>query len=245
MSKGEYIIMQTSLEKVKTTAKILCDSIKIEPIMSTLCNHPFTDSTIDFQEMMEGKSLSETSLTNPDVYDKWKKKLFKQIDKAKNAEAVYMLVRSPYKLTFLKFIKDYLSQEDFADLLADAWVCQENPNMDVNVSVRTVASWFRAADKQNLMVEEDYQYWENLPEEFMVYRGVAPTRTKLGLSWTDDKKTADWFAKRFTNIAEGESYMLSALIKKEEALAYFNTRNEKEVIVDPYKLKGRITEVIL
>ena len=58
------------------------------------------------------------------------------------------------------------------------------------------------------------------------------------LSWTLDKDTAEWFAHRF-----GENGMVyEAQIQKKYIYAFFNSRNESEVIVDPKHLV-KITQV--
>lgn len=144
-----------------------------------------------------------------------------------------MLVK--YHLTFLKYIKPYLSRKDFSTLLADAWVTSENPNQDVNVSVRTAASWFRQADKRFLMEADEFDVWQKLPDTFQIYRGVAVGRNPRGLSWTQNIKTAEWFAHRFdTETAQG--YIQTATIERKRALAYFNGRGEDELVVDPSNL---------
>ena len=52
------------------------------------------------------------------------------------------------------------------------------------------------------------------------------------LSWTLDKDTAEWFAHRFGE--NGTVY--EAQIQKKYIYAFFNSRNESEVIVDPKHL---------
>jgi hypothetical protein len=143
---------------------------------------------------------------------------------------VYEIIRSPYHLTFFKYIKDYLSKEDYARLLADAWVYSENPNQDVNVSVRTAAGYFKKADKRLLMSEEDYKIYQSLPEEFPVYRGVGVGRNPDGLSWTAHKEKALWFAGRFDTEKE-HGYLQKATVRKVQVLAYFNIRNEDELVI--------------
>ena len=53
------------------------------------------------------------------------------------------------------------------------------------------------------------------------------------LSWTLDRETAEWFAHRFGE--EGTVY--EAQIPKKYILAFFNGRNESEVVVDPKHLE--------
>ena len=153
------------------------------------------------------------------------------IKRANDASQIFAFIRKSYRLTFLKYIKQYLSNKDFSILLADAWVSSENPNQDINVPLKTAISWFKKADKKSLMNEEDYEYYQSLPETITVYRGVAVGRNPQGLSWTCNKKTAEWFANRWSEV-NGKGYVQVAEVKKSNVLAYFNTREEDELVVD-------------
>lgn len=144
---------------------------------------------------------------------------------------VYMIIRKSYRLTFLKFIKEHLSRKDMSELLAHAWVSSENPNQDVNVPIETSVKWFREANKKVLMTKEDYEYYNSLPQTITAYRGVAVGRNPKGLSWTCNLKTAEWFANRF-NIGGKVGYVQSVVVDKSCVLAYFNTRDEDELVLD-------------
>ena len=73
------------------------------------------------------------------------------------------------------------------------------------------------------------------PEVVEVYRGITDYNKKYvkALSWTLSKKTAEWFADRFSS----KGIIYKALIPKEHILAYFNGRNEKEIVLDPKYLQ--------
>ena len=111
----------------------------------------------------------------------------------------------------------------------------ENPNGDVNVSLRTFVKWFRRADKKLLMTDEDYKVYRDLPSTFRVYRGVAVGRNPKGLSWTRNLSTAEWFAKRF-DTKDKKGFIQTAVISRSDALAYFNTRGEDEIVADSFKM---------
>ena len=136
-----------------------------------------------------------------------------------NPLSVVMAVRKPYKLTFLKYTKDYLSKKDFSEILGDVWVSIENGNHDINVSVPIITKWFKEAHKGFLMSKDEREYIKNLPEEIKVYRGVGKGRNPKGLSWTDDEEVAKWFAERFDT---DEGYVLEGMIYKSDVLAYFD-----------------------
>lgn len=72
-----------------------------------------------------------------------------------------------------------------------------------------------------------------------IYRGVAQGRVKIGLSWTDDLDQAKWFQHRF---GEGNT-LLQLNVQKKDIIAYFNTRNEKEILLDVLKYKKQILAV--
>ena len=146
-----------------------------------------------------------------------------------NLYTLYSIIRMPYKLTFLKYAMDSMSLTDFSHYLADAWITTENPNQDVNCSISFIVDMFKKADKKALMTPEDYEVFLSLPEKIIVYRGVAVGRNPYGISWTDDLDMATWFSNRF-NRKEKTGYIQKAIVDKENVLAYFNTRNEKELV---------------
>jgi hypothetical protein len=79
---------------------------------------------------------------------------------------------------------------------------------------------------------------DDFPDEpyLTVYRGVAgegPDRWERGIHWTLDRATAEFFAKRSKAFAGGEASILSMDIETGEALAYYNGREEQEVIMLP------------
>ena len=137
-----------------------------------------------------------------------------------------------------------MSLKDFSHYLADAWVSSENPSQDVNCSLSLLISWFQQADKKVLMETEDYKVYTSLPEELNIYRGVALGREPNGLSWTADLEKAKWFAHRFDR-GDKQGYVEAAIVNKAGVLAYFNTRDEDELVVNVRNLKiGVMTDEI-
>ena len=158
-----------------------------------------------------------------------------QIDSAKNVHQIFVLFNPPYYLTFIKFAASALSEKDLGQLLSTAWTQEECPNQDCNVSKRELVALFQSVPPESLMDEEERAAHQALEDTVTVYRGVTPYNAKnvRALSWTLDRKTADWFAHRFGE--EGTVY--EAQIRKEHILALFTGRNESEAIVDPRHLE--------
>lgn len=228
----------TCLDEVKKQSKIL---LNIVPIVSDIrfpfiAQHPFTNSTHSFLPK-EGM----IDLRNEDSYKKWIREMERMID-IWDLDRIFLMVNNPWNLTWLKYIKPYLSKEDFSRMLRDSWIEEENPNMDANVSIATAIKWFKEADKKYLMSDEEYSYWESLPEELTLYRGVSVGRKKYGLSWTDDKEVAKWFQQRFAH-GKKQGALLMAKINKKHCLCYFNGRNEREIVLDVNAIKKDIQEI--
>jgi hypothetical protein len=138
-------------------------------------------------------------------------------------------------LTFLKYTAPSLSERDLGQILANAWILNEMPNMDPNISKRELVSLFRSVSPGYLMDEGELRQYQELEDTVTVYRGVTSYNAKniKALSWTLDRETAEWFAHRFGE--EGTIY--EAQVRKEHILALFTGRNESEVIVDPRHLE--------
>lgn len=225
---------KTSLAAVRDTSKMLLHAVPLE------CNNPFGIVQHPFTNTMFSMSADRKllDLSHTEDRDIWLKNTEYTITHS-NVDFIFHYLNTPWLLTWLKFNKNNLSPKDFAKYLAIAWVSSENPNDDKNVPIRTLVSWFRNVDKRVLMQPDDYKYYQNLPDEVTLYRGVSPGRKKYGLSWTDDVKTAKWFKQRFEEDGnKGE--LLTATVPKEYCLCYFNTRGEKEIVLDVYKAKAKI-----
>lgn len=227
-----------SIEKIRDISMGLYDVVPIRECTSLkglgLVQHPYVNSMIWY----DGEELKDLN-SKKNAYEcrEYHRNAIYKADLA----ALFLMVRNPYKLTWFNLCKDYLTKQEYAEYLKAAWTLEENPNQDVNVSRRKALALFRRAEKLKLMDEEEYSHYEKLPQKIMVWRGVSPGRARLGLSWTDDKDVASWFMKRFER-ENKKGCLLEATIDKKNVLAYFNTRGEKELIVDVFQINANIRE---
>jgi len=232
---------QTDLNKVKDMANIFSNMDVVASDCSFVVQHPIYEYpvvAVGFSDYDNGVQIVNI-LESEENLNKARQATRETIAKAEDIFSVYFVIRKSYRMTFLKYIHSYLSLEDFSKLLNYAWISSENPNTDVNVNIRTVLSWFKKADKKQLMNEEDYEVYNNLPEYVTLYRGVGIKSKRKGLSWTDDIEIAKWFANRF----QSNGYILTAKVHKSKILAYFSDRNESEYIVDVYSIDVERLEV--
>lgn len=229
---------ETLIQDIRRETKLLLHAVPVKCDNNFgIVQHPFTTSNITFL-----RSKEAVDLLTEDGYNKWIQDTENLIDNMTLSQIFHILLCDAWYLTWLKLAKPYLSNEDFTKYLAMAWVREDNPNMDANVSIRELTKWFKEADKKILMDEEEYEYWESLPEEITLYRGVSRGRKKYGLSWTDNIETAKWFQIRFAN-QENQGELLKVVVSKKHCLCYFNGRNENEIVLDVNAVKKDIISV--
>lgn len=91
-------------------------------------------------------------------------------------------------------------------------------------------------ERSELMTSEEKDYLDNLPEEFTIYRGMTKIEQQsnnFGLSWTLKKDTAEFFANNYgrnfsTEHMEKTVHQLT--VKKKDVIAFFDDRDEDEII---------------
>ncbi len=219
--KGGY----TKLDSIKNTAKAF---VYMEPEYRDygIVSHPFLENR--YQSIMINGSRELVDLAEGDNLNKWRDEFTKKIDNAKDAHSVFSMTSKPYLAGLFKWVESDLSESDYAEILGMIWTRVEFPNQDVNVSPSEFKDYFKKANKKSLMQEEEYEEYEKLPETITVYRGLQKGATERALSWTLDKKVAEWFANRFDYNGE----VIEGTIDKNYVFAYFDRRNEKEIVLD-------------
>lgn len=228
---------KTNLEGVKKIAKLFVDlPIECNNNKFDIIQHPFISNRF-VPKILEPEDVGKV-IPFYDVYDEEdlrevRSMLKKIINATKDYQNFSIIVNKPYLLTFFKYTKDFLSNEDYSKFLSTVWTYTEYPNNDTNVSTRELLSYFNKSDKNILMSKDELEAYNKLDDLIAVYRGVKPGAKVKALSWTTDKKVAKWFADRY----EKNGKVYKAVIDKKDVLAYFLNRNEYEVVVNYNKLK--------
>lgn len=85
-----------------------------------------------------------------------------------------------------------------------------------------------------VMEDVEREAYAALPETIPVFRGVSHPDAVEGLSWTTDRKKAEWFAYRETGRKGAERALLAVgVAQKKDVLAHLLGRNESEIVVLP------------
>lgn len=88
-----------------------------------------------------------------------------------------------------------------------------------------------------VMRPADRRIFDALPETVTVYRGCNSFDAIGGYSWTLSKSVAEAFAHRVSR-ALGEPLIATMSIPRWCLLAYFDERNEQEIVVERQMLDG-------
>jgi len=132
-----------------------------------------------------------------------------------------------YRLdAFKTFIENsVVGNKEYWSTLADIYTDSENiyQNYDEWVELLSCDREF----KRCLMNEDELETLYELPEKILVFRGYKYGDTSKWLSWSIDYGTAKFFADRF--VADG--HLASGYVDKNDVIAYFNARDEDEILV--------------
>jgi hypothetical protein len=85
-----------------------------------------------------------------------------------------------------------------------------------------------------LMSKKENAILDALSDPIRIYRGAAPKYAR-GMSWTLDPKLAQRFADHLEVLWHGRVF--TALVPKSKVLAYFQDRDESEIVIDPRRIR--------
>ena len=120
----------TDLNSVKEVAGCLLytDVHRVENY-PFLVKHPFTDSTFATIVRNPEENAAINILESESNLNRWREYVAERIDSAESADEIYSRITKPYRLTFMKYAGQYLSEKDFAEMLCSAWITSENPSI--------------------------------------------------------------------------------------------------------------------
>lgn len=137
--------------------------------------------------------------------------------------------KGKYISVFMKHM-DSFSDEEYWENLTYVYMNQDFSHISYDVYKMLFSS--NRSNKEKLMRDEDIKFLKNLPDTFTIYRGGA-TKEKskgYGISWTLNKDIAQQFVERKKYLAKDEMVVHQIEISKSKVVAYFNDRNEEEII---------------
>jgi hypothetical protein len=158
------------------------------------------------------------------------------LEKGNWHKAVFLHER-PYRIDALQMLRDdygeRISAKAYWELVGSVWTDSENiwqnrPDWD---SIFEEYDHSRMAEY--IMDDDERAKLHALPDVVTIYRGAISDFNEDGLSWTLDKDRAAWFARRFVDSHGGDPVVLHGRVAKHGIMAYFDGRNEDEIVVWP------------
>jgi hypothetical protein len=138
-----------------------------------------------------------------------------------NMEKLFFSIERSHYVTYLidhfSFIID-----NCPELIGEIWI-------DSEFTYQNLFFWkdvFKIIRDRNICImdSEDMRVFQTLPNMVKIYRGSLYDK---GFSWTLSKERAEWFRDRFD---EKDSKVFEKTIQKKDIIAYFNGREEQEII---------------
>jgi hypothetical protein len=155
--------------------------------------------------------------------------------------------RSHYLDVFYNYCFELLKMGCFKKHFLDCWIDCEFPynSIDIWISLwgiyKNLCYDYSVIDDFILFeddceddierIEQDKRTFNELPDEFVVYRGGNPDST--GISWTLSKEKGEWFKNRFNGLNGIQNSLMTKKIRKSDVVFYSNRRGEQEIVLLP------------
>jgi len=172
---------------------------------------------------------TEMSSTYANAIFKMKTKRIQKAIKSSNWEQIMWLHERPYRLWAFSQFNQFMEPEQYWTILKSIWIDTEFPMIEKSLWLSMFTAQIK--QKRKLMNGAERRVVQSLPKIVSIYRGYNGSRQgTLGLSWTLSKDKALWFANRF---GEDDPFLATAACKRTSIIAYFHSRGEQEIIIDP------------
>lgn len=131
-----------------------------------------------------------------------------------------------------------LSAQEYWQLLREVWI-------DVEVMLPNKEIWlellqWQSPGREHLMTDAERAELAAMPDTIEIWRGCGDRSAVRGFSWTIDRERAVFFAdyasgprRQWLGQSGTKRLLVKATCRKKDVLAYFTTRNESEIVVNP------------
>lgn len=183
--------------------------------------HPLVYSIIHHPQM--------NARANKCYYAK-KKAISKAVDEQAWHTAIYLHER-PYRLEAFMDVSSAMADDDYWEVLGSIWTDSENiwQNED---GWRDCLTSERPGRELMMHAEERAALLHDYDDVIHIYRGFQCRGRESGLSWTSNRITAKWFARRLAQ-PDDTQYLAEGFVNKEHVIAFFDGRSEQEMVVLP------------
>ena len=200
--------------------------LHLEPdtMLGTILRHPLVYSIPYFPPM--------AGMMNRSLY--MKREMLQAAKIERNWESYVFLHERPHRLPAFMRMQDEMTDAEFWTGLRGVWIDSENIQA---FAVEWADLWgSERGSREVLMTAEEAGLLAAMGDEFTVWQGHTTERTD-GWSWTVNPATAKWFANRFAALEGGEAVVSRGRIRRSDVVAYFTSRGENEILVNPSSVR--------
>lgn len=159
---------------------------------------------------------------------KYKKEYLAKAITEKDWVKTIALIEKPYRIHTTIELGPEMDEKSYWNCVLHSWTASENI-FEVKDVLKVLFQLPRPLPIWNLMNKDEIIVLENLPDEIEIYRG-SNQNDYLGWSWTLDRDKAKWFARRWNSEVK---ILVEGKVKKSKVIAYFDCRNESEIVTEP------------
>jgi hypothetical protein len=171
-----------------------------------------------------------------------KRQLFEQAITDQRYDVAFLaLVERPWRLEMWvdAYRRGNVSTDDYLHLLAAIWADAE-PNDTLPKHLR-MWKHAKALNGGRTVIDPDQEVdppaWLNTNEWVAVYRGMESPTEARGVAWSTDRSIAAFFAQRYAPAGE-KGLIVEGRVRASNVLAWIQSRNESEVVVDPARVRS-------
>lgn len=169
---------------------------------------------------------------------------------AERWSAYVFIHERPHRLEAFADCAELMSDADYWELLGSIWTDSENiwqmedlwlEYLDSDRGDRTQIMGI--SETPDDVAASNAKTYSELPSEVEVYRGFSLEERQQGLSWTTNRKVAEFFARRLSQQGD-HPQIVHGRVSKSDVIACFNDRNEEELVVLPENVEVFCVESI-
>jgi hypothetical protein len=219
-------------EKIMDMIRIIGDSMPIAHLGYGIVSHPIIQNL--HMPLESGEFIIVTDENKHLILEE----KYKMLEKYDEVESILFHMNKPYRLQILALLKDLVEDSEFNKIFKSLWTSTEYPS---NNNAKDLQYLFNRVNSKSIMTTEEFNLVKDLPDIVTVYRGLQGAKAKArAYSWTLNKDKANWFANRYQKGGK----VLQAQIPRDAIYFYTDSRNEKEIVLNPRRLRN-VQEIMI
>lgn len=191
-------------------------------------------------KMFEQPIKIELPLPKKPVIYNHNKREVSELMRAGNYEMALETTKENSKLRLFKGLEPRLNDDMFWRLLRHAWMWSY-------VTTHNRFKWVHLFNSNRprrglLMTPSEHKRFQSMPDELQIWRGCGHFLTARGIAWSlNEKEAMDYVDRSCRTHYNERAYkkwpviptLVSATVKKDKVLAYFDDSLSSDIVVDP------------